>query len=144
MRVMAGRVRPEKAENGLSLLPKLEKIRLNHTTSGLASRNAFKMGTWLLRRFILQQRTTSKSGSSGWAAASSSAIMVKLTSGSACNSLAMWNPYSFSAILLGGKALTKQIFMRPRVPRSSYQQRREFQFRCTANNIDAPANWVTW
>src|SRR5215471_14944562 len=113
MRVMAGRVSPEKAENGRSLLPKLEKIRLNHTTSGLTSRKALSSDAWLLSRFIFQQRMTLKSGNSGSNGDSSSPTTVRLTSGSACNSLAMWNPYSLSAILLGGKAVTKQIFIGP-------------------------------
>src|SRR4051812_34344851 len=40
-------------------------------------------------------------------------MMVRLSSGSFCNSFAIWKEYSFSCRQLGGNVPTKQIFMGP-------------------------------
>src|SRR5712691_5054528 len=113
MRVVAGSVSPENAATALSLLPKLEKSRLNQTTSGRNWRIVLSSLLWFVKRFIFHTRSTWKSGSSGSETSSSSPSTAKLTSGSACSSFATWYPYSLRTTLLGGKPLTKQIFMGP-------------------------------
>src|SRR6476646_3768132 len=60
---------------------------------------------------MAQQRSTSYSGSSTNGGLSSSARTVSAINGSAWSSRARWYPYSLRTTLLGGKALTRQIFM---------------------------------
>src|SRR4051794_37251188 len=113
MRVITGRSSPSEACRGLS--PKVEKSRLNQTTSGLQWRSSFSTLKMLVKLLNSQVRTTSYSASSAPSSLGSSlsASTVRLSRGSDCSSRAMWYPYSLSPRRLGGNALTKQIFMGP-------------------------------
>src|SRR3954449_7873606 len=97
----------------MGLFPKLEKSRLNQTTSGRKSCMVRSSFAGFAMSSKDQQRTTSNSSNSGSGVASWSAKTVTLSRGSRCSSRAMWYPYSFKPRRLGGNAETKQIFMGP-------------------------------
>lgn len=93
------------------LRPNVLKRRLNQTTSGFR-----RCRTRNSRREVSgssndQQRSTQKPSSSGRGAGILSARIVRLRNGFRCNSCAMCSPYSLNPPWLGGKLVTKQIFI---------------------------------
>src|SRR5215467_12452442 len=91
--------------------PNVLKSRLNQTTSGFKRCSSRSMRNTLLGSSKDQQRTTENPSGSTCLAGSSSANTVRLRNGLRCSSCAMWNPYSLSPPVLGGKVVTRQIFI---------------------------------
>ena len=101
---------PEKATKGLR--PNVLNNRLNQTTSGFRRFSVFSRRNRVLGSSNDQQRSTLNPSSSTWIEGTSSARTVRLRNGLRCSSCARWKPYSLNPPVLGGKAVTRQIFIR--------------------------------